>query len=185
MIYSEGPKDIGKLGIWYWTTSPNRNDSAKSFEQTYYRKDIDPISVVPLSDCDSVTKLVKKLQKGVDIEILSPRTLFTTKLDMKSCYGILFDRIKLDSRTELIKIDETVNNLLVYKFNPDNVLELRNGKLVYNSVFLGIPDRVESLKNPVAVAHKIIIKRATWRAFSNIGKNRSEWKLIRDFLEQI
>ncbi len=185
LIYVEGPKEIGKLGVWDWTTGPNRNDSSRSHEKTYFRKDVHPVSVVPFSDCDSVTKLIKKLQKGVDVELLSPRTLFTTKIDANSCYGVIFDKDVMDIRTNIVKINESVNNLLIYKVSPDNILELSDGLFVYKYLFIGVPDRVESLKNPVMVAHQIIKNRATWKAFSNIVKSKSEWKHIRDFLEQI
>ncbi len=185
IFFKTGPQEEGTVATWEWRAIPNKNDPSKDYVESDFNKSLSPIEVHSLPGCESIGDIIEALKNGVNESINSYRVLFTTQRDKNHLYGVLCDGDQLIVTGKRVKLDDKAISLPMFSFRRDEVVYLANGKYYYGSIKLGMPKDVVRLKKALEIVKDIVLSRGSWNAFKNAGKTRSEWKIARDFYENM
>ena len=53
------------------------------------------------------------------------------------------------------------------------------------TVNIGIPSMIVNVKGSTEIINDILLERSSWREFKKLGKQKSDWKLVRYFLTNV
>ena len=181
----DGPTEPGTIGIWNWSAVPNEADQSRDYIVSVYNPEVKPIQVITFHDCRTVEELLEKLKSGAEAECITSRTIFSVYLSKGQYIGFLCRKQDMEQADKKIKLSKNVISLPRYDFNGKSIIRMINGKAFYRSMKIGAPSAVVYVKDPMDIVRTIILSRNTWQVFKQKGKSRSEWKIVREFLENI
>ena len=185
IFFKDGPNNEGAIGIWEWRAIPNKNDSTKDYVESQYNRILTPIEVHSLSGCDSAEDIIAILRNGVKVSLGSDKVLFTTQRGKTHLLGVLCDEEQLVISSKGVKLSDKIISLPMYSLKAEDIVFLTNEKYYYGNIKLGMPKDVIRLKDALEIVKDILINRGTWNVFKQAGKTRNEWKIARDFYENL
>ena len=119
---------------------------------------------------------------------------------------IFFDCFVNLIRTDLAKLSSNELYLLIKKsFNTEKLIvspqssnissfllkwiiefiKFDNNRRFFKKLSVGMPDALVPVKDTMELIKNIILGRNSWSVFKETGKSRGEWKLVKNFLEEL
>ena len=185
IYFKNGPRAEGTIGIWEWRAIPNKNDSSKDYVESEYNRFLTPIEVHSLSGCESTDDVITMLKNGIKITLGSDKVMFTTQRGKTHLLGVFCNEDQLIVSSKGVKLNEKTISLPMYSLKAEDIVFLSNEKYYYGNIKLGMPKDIIRLKDALEIVKDILINRGTWNVFKQAGKTRSEWKIARDFYENL
>ncbi|SDY46941.1 hypothetical protein SAMN02910264_02312 [Ruminococcaceae bacterium YAD3003] len=182
LYFADGPSYVGTIGVWDWTPIPNKTDPSKDFHTPKYNQSIKPIVVYSISSCNKLSQVLSQLNKGIVVPNAA-RVLFTPGTKDASCLGILCLKEQLYLSQGRSWIDKKLVSLPVHKIKRSDIIEIGNGISIYKNLSIGDPVIMAPVKPPLETVNQIVKNRAAWNTFKEVGKTRSEWKVVKEFLD--
>lgn len=182
LFFKDGPTETGIMGVWNWTSIPNKMDHTKDYVDSCFNPHICPIQVIIL-DMENEGKLLDALKNGVNADIDSKRVFFAISPEKSKIVGILCDKGDLLFNSDMWKLRDNVLSVPKYEFSKRDIIGLQNQKYFLRKIDAGIPVAILNIKNPFEVVKHIISSRYSWQLFKQMGKTRNDWKMFRDFFK--
>ena len=185
LFYRNGPTEPGSIGFWKWRAIPNNTDPTRDFIESEFIPDVNPIEIITTHDCETEEELLERIKNGINIELLTPRALFSVYLSKGQYVGFLCRSRDFRQIGTTIKLSDTVMSLPRYEFSIQDTVRVLNEKVFYRSINIGMPFEIINVKNPFDIVKTVIVSRNSWQIFKQTGKTRSEWKNMRNLLENM
>ncbi len=187
LYFNDGPTSIGEVGVWDWTAIPSKKNPTYDYIESSYMESYSPIRIVVL-DTGSVEGVVRHLHEGtVWAHAVICDTFFASRSGSGSLTGVLCRRSDLNTMEKHAKLAETTCFLPVYTIAPDDIYACENIDLKFlKSLWPGKPSEYVQVGNPDRAVLSLILKRFTWKAFSDsVGGTKAEWRRVKSLLERI
>lgn len=184
IFFKDGPHEPGTIGVWNWSAIPNNNDPSRDYVIATFNPEIRPIEIIVIQNCKIVKKVLERLKVGFEIETTSENIIFAANLNKGQFSGFLCRRHDFEQNGSQIKLKKNVISLPRYDFSRKDIIQLSNDKTYFNSIN-GMPSEVVNVKDPMDIVRTVIFARNSWQVFKQQGKSRSEWRSIRNFLENL
>ncbi len=187
IFINDGPKDkVGKLATWSWTAKPNNNDYSKDYVESKINGRIEPVEIVTFYACKSKDEIINKLKTGISLDITTSRIMVAFLEDKSNYWGLLCRNDDFEkTNNELFMLKNNTIQLPCYEFSKNDIVCLSNNKKYLKTVNIGIPSMIVNVKGSTEVINDILLERSSWREFKKLGKQKSDWKLVRDFLTNV
>ena len=185
LFLKDGPTEVKTVGVWNWYAEPNNSDSTKDFVHISFNREIMPVEVITIPNCEDSEQLLNSLKDGCTAEITAVRTIFAACLSKGQYIGFLCKKHDLEQDGSTVKLKKDVITIPFYNFEDKDVIQLSNGKVYFKRINIGMPVEVVKVKNSFEIVKSVIMSRNSWTLFKQSGKTRSEWRIIKDFLENM
>lgn len=185
LFLKDGPTEVKTVGVWNWYAEPNNSDSTKDFVHISFNREIMPVEVITIPNCEDSEQLLNSLKDGCTAEITAVRTIFAACLSKGQYIGFLCKKHDLEQDGSTVKLKKDVITIPFYNFEDKDVIQLSNGKVYFKRINIGMPMEVVKVKNSFEIVKSVIMSRNSWTLFKQSGKTRSEWRIIKDFLENM
>lgn len=185
ILIKDGLLEEGKVGIWGWSSSIRDTDPSKDYVVSRYYPNLVPTEVILLHDCSNIEELIKKLKEGININSTSNKMLLCYLNADGDYTGLLCTNSSFDSTAFGQRLKSEIVELPQYCIKRRNTVRLFNSTQYINNLHLGVPEKIKFVKDPFDVVRTIISNRNSWATFKQKGKTRSEWKNVKEFLEQM
>ncbi len=136
---NDGPSQVGAIGVWRWTATPNLNDPETDYVQTFFLSDIWPTRVVVIQDAKSLQSLIKSLKSGsVWSKPYICDTLFCYESAWGQFSGVLCHPNEFTVQNQYAKLNDTVYSLPYFSFNSTDIYNCDDiDSLIYDMKKMG------------------------------------------------
>lgn len=169
---NDGPDESGEFGVWEWYSEPNRKDPDKDVSKTFYRDDVNPIEVIILENCRSLDELSEYLKRGFEYKNCMRKLLIAIRNDKGNFSGVLCLHDEIKSQDGKIVLMDKVIWLPVYDFTYKEVLQLKSGIKIFNSVIMGKPESVYQVKETAEIVKEVVLSSISWDRYVQAGTVR-------------
>lgn len=185
IFYKNGPSSDDFYGIWSWYATPNTNDPSKDYIFSNYYEEISPIEVIRIEDITNIDKLISLLKTGLECLTHSNKTMFAILSATGQYTGILCDNKNLTIDNEKALFTKDCNEICLYEFNENDIIQLDNGLCFLKTAFAGIPNRIYYLKSPLDIVKDIVMSSISWTTYKARGVIKADYTNFKDFLGAI
>lgn len=185
IYYKDGPSEVGMVGVWDWTSIPNKTDSTKDYVASSYNPDISPIEIISLSECKNSKALIEKLKNGFKADITTKRVMISVYLQKGNYTGFLCTDKDIELVGELWRLSSSTISLPKYEFNRRDTTLLENSKVYFRKISIGVPNEIVNVKLPAEIVKQIVMERNSWQTFKQMGRTRNDWRNLRDFFNNL
>lgn len=189
IIYSHDiPIEEGSIGVWKWSVTEHDSDVSKDWvDKSYYVHGCHPIQIIRVNDvCDS-EELVHALKNGVScgaIYLKKVMFIYSENPSYTNYKGVLCHNDDLYEDDGVFRLKTKESKLPVYYLSYRDILKIKNIEFL-RSLDIGEPAEYVLTKNMSEIIKNEIIKLVTWPNFKAKGISKAEWKMLRDFLQEI
>ncbi len=189
IIYSHDiPVEEGNIGVWKWSVTEHDSDASKDWvKKSYYVHGCHPVQIIRVKDvCDS-DELVNALKDGVNCGAICLKKvmfIYSENPSHTNYKGVLCHNYDLSDDNGIFRLKTKESKLPVYYLSYRDILQIQNIELL-RSLDLGEPAEYVLTKNISEIIRNEIIKLVTWPNFKAKGISKAEWKILRDFLQEI
>lgn len=176
---NDGPSQVGAIGVWRWTATPNLNDPETDYVQTFFLSDIGPTRVVVIQDAKSLQSLIKSLKSGsVWSKPYICDTLFCYESAWGQFSGVLCHPNEFTVQNQYAKLNDTVYSLPYFSFNSTDIYNCDDKNLCFmKRVTLGKPEKYIPIGDVDELIRTTIYDRMTWKLYKDcIGRTKAEWR---------
>ena len=184
LFKTDGPTEIGFIGVWDWKAIPNKNDVTKDYIETHYSTYDKPIEIIEIDSVNSKESLIEKLKTGIDIELSCDKTMLCYRININNYVGILCDRDDLILKNKNYYIDEDVIYMPIYNFTEFDIYRYREKMFCKNLNIIPSDDKVY-FKDKNSIIKEVILKKASWSVIKPYNISRKEWQAFREFFNDI
>ncbi len=177
-----GSYSEGIIGIWDWNVTNNNYDPTKDFVDTNRNIYYNPISAIVTGF--TMDELKAKLKSGITVDENSSRYIFIANNEYGSYYGLLIEIGKFTISSKILTIKSDVACLPKYGILLSDIIETDELKL-YRSLNIDSFICYEQMQNTNEIVRDIVVKRASWQTFKDMGTTNKEWQSAKDFLSSL
>lgn len=185
IFYKNGPSNDDFYGIWSWYATPNTNDPSKDYIFSNYYTAIDPIEIIKIEDISNIDKLICLLKTGLECQTHSNKTMFAILSATGQYTGILCDKKNLTINNGKALFIRNCNELSIYEFNENDVMQLDSGICFFKRAFAGIPNRIYYIKSPLDIVKDTVLSSISWTTYKTRGLIKADYTNFKDFLSAI
>lgn len=182
---NEGPREVGTMGVWMWRAVPNNTNPNKDYIYSRFASEIRPIEMISIHLVSDEKSLLDLLKEGLDIVNLPEIGMYSVYIG-KGCYsGFLCSSRDFEKTGDKYRLKSRLITLQKYEFGRAAFIKLDNNRRFFKKLSVGIPDALVPVKDTMELIKNIILNRNSWSVFKVAGKSRGEWKLVKNFLEEL
>lgn len=183
LYWRNGPSVEGSFGVWNWTAVPNMNNPDSDYIESDYLDGVQVIEIVEIPGASDLEQLIKKLQKGISAQPVTPKTFLCFRTSQGTLVGVLCLASELSSSEGLTSISKTTQSLPTYEINTRDTLSLE-GRSFYRHLSFDASEKRILVKEPIDIVRNAIIRRTSWAAVKSLSVNKSAWRSIRELIEE-
>lgn len=184
LFFKNGPSLEGSIGIWNWSTIPNKKDPTKDYVLTDYNTNVQPIEVIPVPESTTVDDLVRQFKAGIQRKKHSGRMLITAFRGISPWLGLLCTDKDIRYTDGCIILRDDVISLPLYKFGPRETTTLGTRKF-YWKLTIGTPGEIVMTKDPLEIVKAVVCDSITWQQYKDRGIYKTEWRNFKDYISSI
>ena len=181
----DGPDEPGEFGVWEWYSEPNRNDPDKDVSKTFYRDDVKPIEVIIMENCRSLDELSEHLKRGFEYKNCMRKLLIAIRNDKGNFSGLLCLHNEIKNQDGKIVLMDKVIWLPVYDFTYKEILQLKSGIKIFNSVIMGKPESVYQVKETTEIVKEVVLSSISWDRYVQAGTVRDGYYGLENLISLI
>jgi predicted nuclease with TOPRIM domain len=185
LFFRDGPDEPGTVGVWNWSATPNRSDSSRDYVVASFNEKAVPVEVITIKGCENIKDVISSLRNGVEAFSSAKRIMFSTYITKGQYIGVLCNNKEFEITDHCLKLSDNVITLPQYSFSIKDTVRLSNDRVYFRKLSVGIPTEIVAIKDRLEIVKSIILSRNSWQTFKQAGGTRSEWRVIRDFLEHM
>lgn len=182
---NEGPRAVGTMGIWMWRAVPNNTNPNKDYIYSRFASELKPIEMILIHQVPDEKTLLDLLKDGIEIESLPEVGMYSARAGKGYYSGFLCSARDFEKNGDKFRLKPTLITLPKYEFGRNEFIKFDNNRKFFKKLSVGMPDALVPVKDTMEIIKNIILGRNSWSVFKEAGKSRGEWKLVKNFLEEL
>lgn len=155
IYWRDGPDSDAQVGIWSWSSIENRDDPSKDYVLSHYEPYYSPIEVMILRDCTSIDDMTSYIKNTIAQQPTCETFVLAVHQQVGQYIGVKCSKAQFDWLAAGGKLKTDVIVLPVYRFSQRDVLRLRNDRLYFDKLGMGIPCDTLRIKEPVDIIREL------------------------------
>lgn len=174
----------GSWNVWSWKVSPREDDPSRDKIESAIDTRINPIEVIVLEECHTLTDVVNTIKNGGVINHVFDKVL------LGHYNGTIFEGIfcvmsELTFDDSRYSIPSSVRTLPVFEIMKDDIVELPEDVYLVHYFSLGMPTRTVPVWSPMEIVKELLLSRIKRADMMNNGFSRTEFQRARSYFEKI
>lgn len=184
IYWKDGPTDEGYVGVWDWSSIPNKSGSDSDYVESKYNSNLIPTEIIEVPKAHNVESIIDHLKEGIELIPKCERVIYAYKLTSDGYEGVLCEKKMLKILDGKVYLDNEVNSLVGYYFNKEDIFKTKTQEF-YRFLRLDDYDKVVLTKSPIEIVKSIILKRASWSVAKQYNMTKNDWKSFKNFIDTI
>lgn len=185
--WKDGPSQVGTIGVWQWSASPNFNNPETDYVQSLFISDLCPVRVIVVQEVQSVQALIDALKAGrIRTRFFVCNTLFCYESKRGQLDGVLCQANEFTIQDQCVMLNDAIYSLPCYSLKVSDVHNWEDKNLRFlKKLSMGEPEQYVPLGNVNALIQTTISDRMTWKLYKEcIGKTKAEWRDCKTLFER-
>lgn len=185
LYWKEGPCEVGTMGVWMWRAVPNNTNPNKDYIYSRFASELKPIEMISIHQVSDEKNLLDLLKDGLEIEHLPEMGMYSANVGKGHYSGFLCASKDFEKNGDKFRLKSTLITLPKYEFGRNEFIKFDNNRRFFKKLSVGMPDALVPVKDTMELIKNIILGRNSWSVFKEAGKSRGEWKLVKNFLDEL
>ncbi|MBQ8093708.1 MAG: hypothetical protein IJ242_09050 [Clostridia bacterium] len=183
LFRKDGPSDPGYLGVWDWKNIPNLNNPIKQYFLCSFHEWMEPVEIIVQNGVKSILDLTESLRDGIEQQYAPDRLLYAF-YNGSEYEGVYLTFSQLTERDGKLFLNQNIQSLPVYRILASDIITLE-GISYYRYIDLPASVGTASTRENMDIVKSIMLANVLWPSLKEHGFQRSDLKMVRDFIESI